>query len=150
WQVGPNDAPPRLGIPVFSLGPTDIGAPFGEILDWVIPLPVAVIENLLLDTVALWEVLAPYAAVTHLVGEDEIRSSLRSLAQDRFVDEILLRVSEFLPPRPLPGRVLSPEAEGPTPHPEDIATWATRSVDRILADGRHLEKFNGRALLEAF
>src|SRR5207245_202795 len=82
-------------IPVFGLVGTETAIAPGDIPEDVV-LPVATFENLLLDTGPMWDLMAPFQAVTGLGGESEVSASLRNLSEERRAEEIDLRVRAWL------------------------------------------------------
>ena len=152
------------GVPVFALVDADraTGDP-----DYVLSWPVAMIENLLLDAVAIWNVIGPHAASTGLASADSVSDELLRLATLRREDEIRLRVPAMSGPIKVELRLdASKEIQESIDDarsranaaidaidPATIATeWAsaTEEVDHILDEKRHLERFRGKELLKAF
>jgi energy-coupling factor transporter ATP-binding protein EcfA2 len=154
------------GFPVFAL--VDCDQAQEQHADWVITWPVAMVENLLLDADAIWEVLEHHREVTGLTGPDGVSERLREAALEQRGDEIRLRVKRLA--RNVSARV-KPEsrtdlaaavsraklqleeqladldAAGPI-----VAEWETaeRAVQAILDAGRELELFRGKPIFDAF
>ncbi len=151
------------GVPVFGLVdadvPTDLALP-----DFVVTWPVSMVENLLLDVGAVWDVLAPYQSVVGLDGEDAIRIALREIAAAQRDDEVQRRFQARLPHRTL--RATSPNMDAlrtelvgevdefldrvRSKDPATLLAESTAAVDELLADERYLEGFHGKRLLRAF
>jgi hypothetical protein len=152
------------GLPVFALVDADREAPDDEtIVAW----PASMIENLLLDPWAIWNLLEPYANRVPFDGEEAVADALSRIAQSQRDDEIRLRVQDQL------GRLvlnpsLSSDGDQLRLNVDDLSSSAqiflddvssrasalieaaTAEVDQILQDGRHLERFRGKQLLNAF
>ena len=72
--------------------------------DWVITWPVSMVENLLLDSDAIWEVLEPHREATGLVARSAVAERLMEIAREQRADEIRLRVK--LLSRTLPSQLV--------------------------------------------
>lgn len=84
------------GLPVFALVDSDQG--HIESPDWVIEWNVAMQENLLLDSDALWELIGPHVSAANSLPRtrEELTHELHTLVQDRRGREIELRVRNRL------------------------------------------------------
>ena len=147
------------GMPVFGLVDADRDAP--PATDHVMPWPVAMIENLLLDAGSICAALAPFGAQTGATSPAVVEALLQDLVIARADEEVQLRVRRRLPI----GRVVldlqstsSPAAQAAA----QAAEWAERvealdlpaattvaraEVEAVLADGHGLERFHGKRLL---
>jgi len=83
------------GMPVFGLVDEDQGTV--EAPDFVVPWPVCMIENLLLDPEAISMMVAPYAGAVGLSTPSEIRKSLHELADLQIEEEKRLRIKGKIP-----------------------------------------------------
>lgn len=148
------------GIPVFALVDADqrnAGDP-GFVITW----GAAMIENLLLDPEAIWHVLAPYRERVGVQSPADVERELRSIAQASRSEEIRLRVlasTPFVHGRidldrsadtervisDLRQKLSAVEASAPL-----VRARAEAAVDKILAEGRELEAFNGKSILAGF
>lgn len=152
------------GLPVFALVDHDQVPPDDEtMVSW----SVAMIENLLLDPGAMWDLLAPHEGRHSLRSEDDIAQMLLEIAQQRREDEIRLRVLRAL------GRVtLTPTMsgiesqlgvdiqavetefqqfiDGLRNNAAQAVSAAALEVDGILQDRTHLERFRGKQLVSDF
>ena len=154
------------GFPVFAL--VDRDQEQGRHADWVITWPVAMVENLLLDADAIWEVLEPHREVTGLTGREGVAEQLRQVALEQRGDEIRLRVKLLarnvrarVKPESrtdlaeavsrarleLEGQLAELNAAGPI-----AAEWeaAEQEVQAILDAGTELELFRGKPIFDAF
>ncbi len=154
------------GMPVFALVDSDTGNASPD--DFVISWPVCMIENLLLDPPAIWEVLSPHRQGLVLSTEHEADQAIRRIAADRREDEIELRVKRQISPFKMFRMVSSPadlddlQMEIRRAYQayrdefiteEDYASLratATRQVDEAIAAGKSLEMFHGKAILRRF
>lgn len=89
------------GMPIFGLVDADQGSQ--ALPDFVVPWPVAMVENLLLDIDAMVAVNEPYQAATGPTSAEQIRRELLALADGRRDDEERLRFKGLLPRAPLSG-----------------------------------------------
>lgn len=155
------------GVPVFALvdaDRADAGDP-----DYAISWPVAMIENLLLDPEALWQVLAPFTEQTGLNSSQAIDEELRRIAREQAKDEIRLRAKTAI-------KVVRAEVKIDASDSIDEAIIEARrsiedqlnalekdsiklseqvriakdKVDHILAEGKELEAFRGKIVLKFF
>jgi len=148
------------GIPVFAL----VDAEQGRAGDpaFAISWGAAMIENLLLDPEAIWHVLEPYREKVSLQGPPDIERELRSIARSVRQEEVRLRVlasTPFVHGRidldrsadadqvisDLRKKLATVEANEP-----NVRRTAEAAVDTILAEGRELEAFGGKAILAEF
>lgn len=154
--VAPDNLP---GIPVFCLVDADQAAAGDP--DYAISWPLAMIENLLLDPDAIWELLAPHREGLSLTSRDDVETELRKIARTLREDEIRLRVSALIKPLRIPIQPTEPEAVEPaielareqidsqlaklggTEQITVVVREAQQAVDRILDEGRELEAFRG-------
>lgn len=149
--------------PVFGIVDADVSN--AEVPDFVMTWPVAMIENLLLDPVALWQVSAPYTSVTGLASAAAVEDALRQIAFARQADEVRLRVREELPQVHIALGDVPPDvtieqaardraAEFESQLSEDARRaafeTAERSVAGVLDAGVYLERFHGKRLLRDF
>ena len=147
------------GMPVFGLVDNDQGST--TLPDYVIPWPVAMLENLLLDIEALNVVVAPYAAAVGLHSTAEIKRSLLELADQQIEDEKRLRVRERLPRMTLFADSAD-LATAETNANSILASYVTKlrqidmdalekeigaTVKGIVDGGEQLERFHGKNLL---
>lgn len=154
------------GVPVFALVDRDQGMALDD--DNVISWPVAMIENLLLDAEAIWAVLQPHREQVSLSDADSVRSELQRIARNLTADEVRLRVSSLQ--RPASARFAAQNEEEVSDALEstrqtinriidDLAATdglsdefrrAREAVDQIAQEGRELEAFRGKEILNAF
>jgi hypothetical protein len=154
------------GIPVFCL--VDADQATADDPDYPVSWPVAMIENLLLDPVAIWKLLFPHRDRHALRSEAEVESDLRDIAHALREDEIRLRVSSLVKPLRIPIEPTNPgtvedaisaareQVEehlnniGGAPGVTAAVIEAQETVDRILDEGRELEAFRGKKILKTF
>ena len=84
------------GIAVFAL--IDRDQVRGDDPDWAISWPVAMIENLLLDSEAIWTFLAPYREHVAPRSPAEVSAALQDIAIERRQEDIRLRVLSRIRP----------------------------------------------------
>jgi hypothetical protein len=150
------------GIPVFGLVDNDQGA--SELPDFVLPWPVAMMENLLLDEEAIREVASLYPGIVQLGSAKAIRDSLLQLAVDQAGEERRLRLRERLPTE-----TFSADSSDPKLVEASIEDAVRRyrsklgkidlaglqaavdaEVQAIVDGGEQLERFHGKKLLRAW
>jgi hypothetical protein len=155
------------GIPVFAL--VDLDQAVGVDPDYAIRWPVAMIENLLLDADAIWELLSPHRERIDLGSREEVHEALRQIARALRVDEVRLRVQGELGPVCVRVDVTDATAVGDALGAaraefserlealgggaaaiEALTAHAAEVVDRILEEGRELEAFRGKEILRGF
>jgi hypothetical protein len=154
------------GIPVFALVDEDQGDSVTD--DFVIPWRVCMIENLLLDPVAIWELLEPHREKLRLTSKHDVVNVLRSYCEDRVAEEVRLRVLRRLRQPHFDYRVTSRDeldnlasatASMATKYIEEVdgeegveaAVEVARSeVSSIKAGDTMLERFHGKDLLKRF
>jgi hypothetical protein len=154
------------GIAVFALVDADQATATDP--DYAISWPVAMVENLLFDASALWELLEPHREQSTFRDAKAIDAELRAIARGLKADEIRLRMpsSSTLLRTKLeiaPGisaeesiaaekrRVLAElENEWDVKVVAEELENAQREVERILAEGRELEAFRGKEILRIF
>jgi ABC-type multidrug transport system ATPase subunit len=154
------------GVAVFALVDADQGTTDDP--DFAISWPVAMVENLLLDAPALWELLTPHREQTKFANIGAIDTELRAIARELREDEIRLRIGSATKLlraelKTIEGisaeeaivaatnRVLGDLAKAW--NPEALAEELERAqteVDRILVEGRELEAFRGKEILRIF
>jgi len=83
------------GIPVFGLVDGDQST--SALPDYVIPWPVAMMENLLLDEEAIYNLIEPYSGVCGLRSPIAVRNSLLEVATTQIEEERRLRLKGLLP-----------------------------------------------------
>jgi len=154
-------------IPVFAL--IDADQAILSDPDYAISWPVAMIENLLLDPVAIWNLLYPVRdRVPTLRSASDIEAELREIARDMREDEIRLRVGASIKPMRVTIEPTDPAAAeaaivaartefdeqlgavGGAEGVSAVVEKAREAVDSILAEGRELEAFRGKEILKAF
>lgn len=149
------------GTPVFGLVDADRDTDLGE--DYIIPWPVAMIENLLLDSEAIYDALRQFGALTTASSPAFVADVLAAAARDRVEDEVRLRVQRALPTGRLtvhPDRLDNLDAVAY----EQVQGWlanvravdragvadaARAEVDAIVQAGAQLERFHGKRILHA-
>jgi hypothetical protein len=162
-DVAPDSLP---GIPVFCL--VDADQTTGGDPDYAIAWPVAMIENLLLDPRAIWELLSPHRERLPLATVDDVESELRAIAYTLREDEIRLGVSSLIKPLRITIEPTDPEKVAyaisaarnevdkqleTAGGPERIAAVvqeAQVAVSGILEEERELEAFRGKQILKEF
>lgn len=132
---------------------------------WIVTLPVAMMENFLLDAETIWAFLQPHREKSGINSAADVEKVLRSLALARREDEISLRVLRKLRPRQISPRGASlaaiktnletqlEEARRGLPSDEDlqrIIVQESSHVDKILNEQTELQHFHGKELLRAF
>lgn len=149
------------GTPVFGLVDADRDGPSAA--EHVVVWPVAMVENLLLDAVAIFAALSAFGAQTAAVSVEAVQRVLDAAAANRVDDEVRLRVQRQLPI----GRLsIRPDETGKV---EDIGQagldrWieqlrrldldslneeAKAEVQNIVSTGRQLDRFHGKKILRA-
>ncbi|MEJ7742787.1 MAG: AAA family ATPase [Nocardioidaceae bacterium] len=83
------------GTPVFGLVDADRDGPSAA--EHVVVWPVAMVENLLLDAVAIFAALSAFGAQTAAVSVEAVQRVLDAAAANRVDDEVRLRVQRQLP-----------------------------------------------------
>lgn len=156
-----EDALDLPGTPVFGLVDADRGERIAS--DHVLAWPVAMIENLLLDEQAIYQALEPFRAQTKAVSIQAVGEALTRVLDQRFEDEVRLRVKQHLPvgrleadPLALPDTAELAGAQ--------VAKWVGRvtalvdtnleenardQVTSIVNDGTRAERFHGKRILHA-
>ncbi len=136
---------------------------------WVVSLPVAMIENLLLVPKAIWAFLEPYKdTLVGLSGLRDIEEALNNIAKARRNNEISLRIQRLLRRYNYTVRLRgctveeiqasrnTNEAERITDLLSDevrlkeLIDKAAAEVDQILASGKALQLFHGKDILGDF
>ncbi len=163
-RAATTDALP--GVPVFAIVDRDQSQHDDD--DYVIPWPVAMIENLLLDPAAIWAVLEPHRESHGLTGSADADQRLREAARELEDDEVRLRVPALQRPVAIRIRALQADAVddaiaearnefdvalrslGDGVAIRDQFATARETVTTILDDGRELEAFRGKAILDRF
>lgn len=154
------------GIPVFCL--VDADQATADNPDYAISWSVAMIENLLLDPVAIWKLLFPHRDRVPLTSAANVESELRDIARTLREDEIRLRVSSSIKPIRIPIEPTDPGAVeaalcearrqaneqignvGGAEQISAVVRKAQETVDCILNEGRELEAFRGKTILKKF
>jgi hypothetical protein len=148
------------GLPVFGLVDGDQSTVPGE--DTVLPWPVAMIENLLLDAEIIAKVLEPYTGVQNRT-RSAIERQLRAIVDGRKDDEVRLRVKDALPtatirPEGLTssdiGRIVDDtvneyKAKLARNDVEDVVRKATDDVEQIKASHAEVDRFHGKKILRS-
>ncbi len=151
-EAAPDNLP---GLPVFCLVDADQVATGDP--DYAVSWPVAMIENLLLDPDAIWELLAPHRERLPLNSRDDVETKLRDIARSLREDEIRLRVKASIRPLYIAIQPTDPAtaesaielaheqvdnrlaALGGTEQIQAVVRDAQQAVDRIIDDRRELE-----------
>ena len=147
------------GIPVFGLVDGDQCS--STLPDYVIPWPVAMMENLLLDEEAIYNLVRPYPGICELNSPAAVRDSLLALVGEQIEEERRLRLKEQLPQQ-----MISIDCTNPTLIDEanntatirykeaiaklDLVSLQNRvdaEVQAIVNAGEQLERFHGKKLL---
>lgn len=151
------------GTPVFGL--VDADRDEGSADEHVITWPVAMIENLLLDPDAIYQVLAPLKKRSSASSREVVARALEHAVEARVENEVQLRIKRrlhgvvgrlVLPPE----RVADPEkyaeeqvavwlAKVKALDPVGIAATARQEVRAIVVADTALERFHGKDLLSA-
>jgi hypothetical protein len=148
------------GMPVFGLVDADRDQATTD--DHVIPWPVAMIENLLLDNEAIYRALQVFGN-TAAHSPAAVTEALERVARARVEDEVRMRVEQHLPIGRLElatERFAEPELAAKEQADkwldrvkkldlEELTASAKANVDEILAQGVHLERFHGKRILRA-
>lgn len=153
------------GLPVFAL--VDADQHQSDDPDWVVSWPVCMIENLLLDSDAIWQVLKPHREHVELASAGEIEQVLLNIAASLIDDEIRLRIPALqssVSVRVRPENREDLAAAVQRAH-EDFeaqidkvrarlttADWdrAEAEVRQIISEGRQLEAFRGKQIFNEF
>lgn len=131
----------------------------------LVPLPVAMIENLLLAPEVIWDYLEPHREKCRLKNAAEVADELNAIAKDRRTAEIAMRVQKMLPARTVRlcgatfedvrgsldeeiNSLRTSLADGKAL--QEVIDTATKEVDKVMAEGRALLRFHGKELLRAF
>lgn len=147
------------GTPVFGLVDADRDGSTAD--DHVLTWSVTMIENLLLDSQAIYDALAPLGNKTAAHSPAAVQAALEQVANNRIEDEVRLRVQRQLPIHHLtihPDHLDDAEAVASEftkkwladLQSRDIAalTRAARGeVESIVVTGTQLERFHGKRLL---
>jgi len=150
------------GLPVFGLVDDDQGNV--PLPDFVVAWPVTMVENLLLDEEALYEVLRPYVEMVGLRSSSDVRSSLLNVATRQIEEEKRLRLKEILPRETL--AVDTSDLSAAQGHIQEatarflakitnldlrgLAETIDVEVQGIVDRGEQLERFHGKKLLRAW
>lgn len=149
------------GLPVFGLVDGDQGSDTSD--DHVIAWPVAMIENLLLDPIALHAVLEPYGQLI-LRSPEDIEGTLREIAASRVDDETRIRIRTRLPSSTLRPDGIDPDQIAPAIKAnvenylsklseidlKSVVEQARDEVAQIQTSGRELERFRGKEIMKSF
>lgn len=176
WAVVPSnskrsviDATRRLrmdglelpGVPVFGLVDADQDvAPEDQ---FVIAWQVAMIENLLLDPVAIFSALEPFGAQTRATNVDAVTATLARVIDSRFDDEVRLRIKNQLPVGRLDADPLTLDGLDDTARADaekwvasvkriattELVEGARSAVEAIVANETQAERFHGKRILHA-
>jgi ABC-type hemin transport system ATPase subunit len=150
------------GMPVFGLVDDDQG--LSGTPDFVVPWPVCMLENLLLDPEAISIVITPYAGSIGLSTPIEIRRSLREIADLQVEEERRLRLKGEIPRATLAidvADLATAEENVNTAVDEylnrikkiDLAALrqkADATVQGIVDRGEQFERFHGKKLLRSW
>lgn len=150
------------GTPVFGIVDADTHTDFDTSSPYVVSWPVAMVENLLLDSDAIYALLAPFGTQTRASSPAAVQAALEDAAASRTDDEVRLRVQRQLPI----GRLdLRPDelndAEKVAQKAADawlaklgrldlpaLTEQARFEVDAIISKRTQLDRFHGKRLLE--
>ncbi|MGW0652019.1 AAA family ATPase [Streptomyces umbrinus] len=150
------------GLPVFGLVDDDQGGV--PLPDFVVAWPVTMVENLLLDEEALYEVIRPYMDLVGLRSSSDVRTSLLDVAMRQVEEEKRLRLKEILPRETL-AIGTSDLSTAQDYVQETAARYLTKianidlralsekidvEVQEIIDNGGQLEHFHGKKLLRAW
>lgn len=149
------------GMPVFGLVDNDQGG--AALPDFIVPWPVAMMENLLLDETALFATIENFP-VLGLKSPEAVRKSLLDLAADQVEEEKRLRIREKLPRRTLAAESTDASANEETidnaveeyktslakVNLAKLKTEIEAEVTSIVTAGEQLERFHGKKLLRAW
>lgn len=150
-------------ISVFAVVDNDQGTEASE--EWVIPLPAAMIENILLEPDIIWKVLEPYKDLEKLAlnSPQDIQVELERIAYEERENEIRLRIRQKLGSFNFPLEGITSEQilqkfddeierikGNKLSDLESKITSATQEVDLILSQRDELKKFHGKNILKKF
>ncbi|WP_420123483.1 AAA family ATPase [Nakamurella sp.] len=149
------------GTPVFGLVDGDRDKDTGD--DHVVAWPVAMIENLLLDTEAIYQALLPHRAETAVLTVGAVQDALERAVNDRMEDEVRLRIDQHLTHGYL--RVTASDLKRlDAVAVEQAQAWVAKlrkqdlprlasaargEVDEIVKTGTQLDRFHGKKILRA-
>lgn len=153
------------GLPVFSLVDSDQGIVATN--ERVVPWPVAMVENLLLDEEVIFNLLEPHSTLTSFTTVESVRDALALIADSQKENEIRLRLRRaFAPHRVIPAfKIESPIDAQIRALREELDAYfnelaeervnaeiaeARRAVQGICDQGLQLEKFHGKNILAEF
>ena len=154
------------GLPVFAL--VDSDQKKVEHPDWVVSWPLSMVENLLLDASAIWEVLKAHRETVSLSSAAEVEAALRAIAEKEKAEETRLRVEllkKAVTARVRPSDesdlhdavkrardVLDEQLGAIDPGGDLLTQWqaAEASVAKILERGDELKLFRGKPIFEKF
>lgn len=147
------------GTPVFGLVDADTDGASTD--SYIVPWPVTMVENLLLDPEAIFQVLEPFGTQTRATSVAAVAAALEAAAQNRVDEEVRLRVQRQLPV----GRLsLKPDELQDAARVANLQTeaWLTKlqainvaalqeaarvEVNAVLTAGDQLARFHGKAIL---
>ncbi|MFD5472906.1 ATP-dependent endonuclease [Streptomyces sp. NPDC127105] len=150
------------GMPVFGLVDSDTSST--GLPDYVVPWPVAMIENLLLDPEQLWEALKDHGPTIGMSSVRDVQRSLNAIVADRVEEEVRLRVrvampGAFIKTDKLDAQDAAKEIDEKAAElkariaeldlPAKAASFRAR-VQEILESGEALERFHGKNILLEF
>ncbi|MCL4368374.1 MAG: AAA family ATPase [Actinobacteria bacterium] len=148
------------GLPVFALVDSDTGET--DFPDYVVCWPVAMLENLLLDSEVLWETVQPYRNIVGLESFEDVRRSLIDAAKLMRDDEIAIRLRRRLPrlhisldkqtrgeiETQIGDQVDKLRREVDLADVDTVLRQTIEEVESIVSSGQELERFHGKRLLD--
>ena len=149
------------GSPVFGVVDRDTSSKTLE--DHVVPWSVAMIENLLLEPEAIYDVLRPHGQVTGASSVSTVSTILGQVVEDQIENEIRIRVQRQLPIGRLEARPDRADALDEIAS-EQTAAWVEKlkrldipamiaeeraKVESIRSSASELEHFHGKRVLRA-
>lgn len=132
--------------------------------DWVVPWPVCMVENLLLDPASLAATLAPYSGHGSLRGVAEVERALDGILQSLVVKETERRLAAILKPIHYRPEIVWQDGVPKASLAEDVGAqiasynktlegrWRDISdaVKREISEGAARLKFHGKTVLQLF
>jgi len=165
-KIDPNNIPEKFKIEVYAIVDADteeVGPMPGH--PGVHRLPFCMLENALIDSNAIFDLIQPYADRTGLGSEPEVRSALEEVVGSLLQDEVRVRVKRKIgsgkwdisgaTPEEFKQDKRRVECELEDILPNDsmidrVFAEAKAEVAQIVAEGTQLTKFRGKQIIRQF
>lgn len=152
-----------VGFPVHAIvdADLDIGTASPGIMKWEF----CTIENALLDSFSIWQVLEPYKEKTGISTQEEVEAELIATCRENMQDEISRRLRKTFPPfyKHFTGNSFEELAKERDTGVEQLRHYfidrdeverqiqkVTREVEDMISNKAALLRFNGKAILRNF